>query len=613
MEYLNANQLAENASFQAFTNCYLREIDCGVWHSSQSWQQHTGVQFNPIVAHALELQLTDIKTSLVLAVSYRSTVGRHQITQVYCKRDNDWSWQAISFLSACLMLIDNIYANKTTLGEHAKDKLELLNRMLESQQIMADYLNQRQQDESLNTLDFIASEQSLLFGHWMHPTPKSRQGIHSWQHKNYTPELKAKFQLHFFAVSKSLLKFNSSTTESVAQIITQIAQTDSHSIDIDNDKQLVPVHPLQAHWLLHQDNIKQLLSSGQLVDLGTMGHVFTPTSSVRTLYCPDLDYMVKLSIPVKITNSLRKNMAHELEPGLSVGKLIAGSNFNLNFPQFTLIEDPAYITVSLPDQTESGFETIIRRNPFTKQSSDANPTLSIAALVQDPIHQNAESKLAQSVKALASQKHLSTKTASLLWFDSYWHCAIEPAIWLYENHGVALEAHQQNSLLTLNHHCPSQYYYRDNQGFYLSAHMKTKLQASVPELKRNPDLFYEDEMIIDRFGYYLFINQLFSIISRFGQDDLISEQQLLAVSYQKLNTLRFKLKGAGANFVDNAFNQPLLASKANLLTRVADVDELEAEQELAVYSQFKNPFYPIHLQAKTHHPLTQNKKEYACA
>lgn len=592
----HAKQMAERASFQAFANAYLKEVDSGVWHTSADWQLQTGLALGEQDAYALELQLNGIGTTIVIGVSYRSTVGRHVLTKSYRQLTNQWSWQAIDFTSTIMLLIDNIYAKGSNSLSTSDNKIELLNRTLESLQIMQSYLAQRLDDPTLDYSDYISSEQSLLFGHWLHPTPKSRQGIHAWQHKNYTPELRSKFQLHFFAVSRKILLQNSLVEESVEQIINQIAEVDSHSVDID--KQLIPVHPLQAQWLLHQDYIQQLLTDGLITDLGLMGKFFTPTSSVRTLYSSEFNYMIKLSIPVKITNSMRKNMAHELEPGLNVGKLFANSQFPQLFPQFVLIEDPAFITVKLPAIKESGFETIIRQNPFSNNTNQVDqPTLSIAALVQDPILSGTRSKLAQQVLALATEKKLSVEQAALQWFNCYWQCAVEPAIRLYDSLGIGLEAHQQNSLLTISNHCPSRYYYRDNQGFYLSQKMQAQLLTCVPELKNNLDLFYPDDMIADRFGYYLFVNQLFSIIGRLGQDKLIDEKQLLALSYSKLNMLKSEsMQGVGINFINRLFNTPGIPCKGNLLTRVDDVDELEAEQELAVYTNIRNPFFDLHQQ-----------------
>jgi len=39
MPDLTALQLANAASFQAFVNCYLREVDSGLWSTAADWQR----------------------------------------------------------------------------------------------------------------------------------------------------------------------------------------------------------------------------------------------------------------------------------------------------------------------------------------------------------------------------------------------------------------------------------------------------------------------------------------------------------------------------------------------------------------------------------------------
>lgn len=104
------------------------------------------------------------------------------------------------------------------------------------------------------------------------------------------------------------------------------------------------------------------------------------------------------------------------------------------------------------------------------------------------------------------------------------------------------------------------------------------------------ELFYEDALIQDRFTYYLFMNQLFPVISRFGADQLIDEKILLQWSINRLHVLKEEFTGLGKAFVENILKQEKLAFKANLLTRFHDVDELEAELEQAVYTKIPNPF-----------------------
>ncbi|MDA7746871.1 IucA/IucC family protein, partial [Psychromonas sp.] len=318
---LLAKKTANHASFQAFINCYLREIDGGVLHTNSEWEQKTGLSFSADNTYILELQLSHLNTSLAMGVTYYSLVGRHVVTSVFQKKDNQWHWQAMDYLSTIFLLVNNIYhvddSNQST--PLNQDKIELLARTLESHQVMQDYLVTRFEDPKLQSPSYIDSEQSILFGHWLHPTPKSRQGIHDWQHKHYTPELAGKFQLHFFVVNRQFVRQNSilpETTEDIIQLIIDQAPNIPVLEQLNDNQQLVPVHPLQAQWLLHQDYIQTLIEQGELKDVGSMGATFTPTSSVRTLYCDALDFMIKLSIPVKITNSLRINMEHELDAGL---------------------------------------------------------------------------------------------------------------------------------------------------------------------------------------------------------------------------------------------------------------------------------------------------------
>ncbi|MFT6778183.1 MAG: siderophore synthetase component [Paraglaciecola sp.] len=613
--YTFARKIASDASFQVFTNCYLREVDQGVWHTNLEWKKRTGLVFDQGEKYVLELQLADSETTLAIGVTFRSLVGRHQLTKVYQQKNNQMYWQTINQFEVVILLIKNIYSTHSADITHnnmaSEQQLELMTRTIESQQVMANYIALRAQKPSINQLGFIQSEQSLVFGHWLHPTPKSRQGMHTWQHQYYSPELAGHFQLHFFAVERHLVTQNSAieqviikhvtdhtthgitsrTKKSAEQVIQSLLANEKAFPKIHKNQVLIPVHPLQGQWLLHQGYVKKLIAQGELTDLGLLGPKFTPTSSVRTLYCASLDYMLKLSIPVKITNSLRLNMQHELNVGVLLAKLMLKLGFSDDHPQFQIIQDPASISISLPGLKESGFEVIIRDNPFKVSASQADiqNVQSIAALVQAAIYPTGRSSLANIIHTCSKTDNISLQQASLKWFDAYWHCAIELAIRLYDNHGIALEAHQQNSLLDVSQGYPSQFYYRDNQGYYLSKSKRGSIVNLVPDLDVHKELFYPDDMIIDRFGYYLIINQLFSVINRLALDGLVAEHILLGIAQEKLRSLAQDLNQLGNNFIQALLQKPELACKGNLLTRINDVDELQAELELAVYTKIKNP------------------------
>lgn len=99
--------------------------------------------------------------------------------------------------------------------------------------------------------------------------------------------------------------------------------------------------------------------------IGPIGKYYMATSSLRTLYHPDSKYMLKFSFPVKVTNSMRINKLKELESGLEGKEMLntAIGEVRERFPGFDFICDPAFITLNYGTQ-ESGFEVIIRENPF---------------------------------------------------------------------------------------------------------------------------------------------------------------------------------------------------------------------------------------------------------
>lgn len=231
--------------------------------------------------------------------------------------------------------------------------------------------------------------------------------------------------------------------------------------------------------------------------------------------------MYKFSIPVKITNSLRVNRTHELKAGIVMARLMNKIDFLQNHSSFQMIDDPAYITVEFPNLTESGFEVIFRSNVFPKEHNEG--ICMIAALVQEPLP-NEKSRLCQLITKISQSECRSLESVSLDWFKVYWKCAIDPLLRLYDEYGIALEAHQQNSVLNISSGYPTTYYYRDNQGYYLSKTNKDELLSIEPSLHETEELFYEDGLIHDRFTYYLFLNQLFPIIARFGADQLIDEK-----------------------------------------------------------------------------------------
>jgi siderophore synthetase component len=492
-------RLAEQASFEAFVNCYVQELGAGYWHTVAAWRDERDATWSGRGDFVVELVLPRQARRLAIDVTYRSAVGRHRFGGV--RTELGGGWHDSERLHAVQALVQELYAERAPVDATARaHELELLLRYVQSNQLMTRYLEERAHDHELGSERFIDSEQSMLYGHWRHPTPKSRQGMTEWQHDSFAPELRGRFQLHYFAVARALVRQQSALAESTEQLLSRMLLGDATAQRAlraahDRGEVLVPVHPLQVDWLLHQRHVRSWLADGLLRDVGRLGHLFTATSSVRTVYSEHAEWMVKLSIPVKITNSLRFNRRAELPAGVCMAKVFEalGERAGLR-----CIADPAYLALEGPGDRESGFELLLRENPF-RRGSDRG-VYCVAALVQESLPHRA-SRLRTLLEGLALTEGRDVEAVSLDWLARYSSCAIEPLIRLYDEHGIALEAHQQNSLVDVTAGYPRAFFFRDNQGYYLSNQRRAQLVGLVPELLQRPELFFDDALIRRRFCY----------------------------------------------------------------------------------------------------------------
>ncbi|NEA77430.1 IucA/IucC family protein, partial [Streptomyces sp. SID13588] len=131
--------------------------------------------------------------------------------------------------------------------------------------------------------------------------------------------------------------------------------------------------------------------------------------------------------------------------------------------------------------------------------------------------------------------------------------------------------------------------YRDNQGFYLSERYRSLIAGHVPETQTIASLYFADSEIRDRFAYYLIVNQVFSVISRMGHDGLCDERLLLRELRGHLERYASRMSGAGRDFARHVLDLPTIVSKANLTTRLYDVDELQSSNAPSLYRPVPNP------------------------
>ncbi|MDR6226415.1 IucA/IucC family protein [Desmospora profundinema] len=594
-----SNTQAQQATMQSFFNCYLKET--GNYEQLDRDQMEAGNPYLPIlsaspIGKAVRVPLRRHGMEIIAPLRYWSMTERHL-----------FSFPFHYATPGCGHLLPLDYVTLTTLltKELALERDlvdfpdDLIERVIQSCQHIASYLSARKKDEKQLyhvPFHFIDAEQSLLLGHLMHPTPKSRQGLSDIEQSRYSPELKGAFPLHLFRAHRSIVREDStrpfSATESIKREMLsdpELSQAFKSAYCQPDDYSLLPVHPQQAAHLLEQPQTQQWIEDGLLIDLGPQGRPYYATSSLRSLYHPDANFMLKGSVNIKVTNSLRVNKQKELERGVEVSRLLQteiGDRLRASFPSFSIIEDPAYLTLANPEQEESGFELALRDNPF-KGEEGRNVTL-VAGLCQD--HPAGEkSRLARIILSLTAKEGRSAKEVSLDWFRRYLDLSLQPLMWLYFEYGIALEAHQQNSLVKLDNGYPCRFYYRDNQGYYYCESMLDKLQLLLPDIDKKSQTMCKDAVADERLRYYFFLNHLMGLINGFGTAGLIDERALLSELRETLKELLPRNREPSM-LLKSLLDDERLPCKANLLTRLHDMDELTGPMESqSVYVPIHNP------------------------
>ncbi|SFE47830.1 Siderophore synthetase component [Lentibacillus persicus] len=588
-------RMAEHATLQSYLNCFLRETGFGdVKHATELSQvykeSHSG--------YWLHCYLKNQQIHLYVPLSYWSETGRHLFInfafyQIAYQEPIELDYiSLVHFTTKELSLIHSGSNYRTD---------ELLLRVIQSEQIMEQFIKERWEDKahlSAPDFTFLEAEQSLIYGHLLHPTPKSRQGFSEEEMVTYSPEMKGAFPLHYYRIHNSYIYQDSMLDKSTVNLLKQMVREDPEiTNDFKNkyaqmdDYALLPLHPWQASFINGKKHIANLKKEGIIEDLGQTGRSFYPTSSIRTLYHPDVSFMCKFSLNIKVTNSVRANLWKELERGLEVNRIInseIGSELNEKYPNFSIISDPAFITLQLDGMKETGFEVILRDNPF--MGDRAEQVTPIVALGQGSIDEN-KSRLSMIITNLAKQENATKGFVSEKWFRRYLDISFSPIMWLYFKKGIALEAHQQNSVVRLKDGYPSEFYYRDNQGYYFVNSNKHYLEKLIPGFNQKSDTVCADEVADERLRYYFFVNHLFGLINAFGTAGLIDESRLIKVLRDYLLAVEVE-ENHPSGLLESLLQEQSFPSKANLLTRLHDMDELVGAMESqSVYVSIANPLY----------------------
>jgi siderophore synthetase component len=487
---------------------------------------------------------------------------------------------------------------------------DLVARVADSVRRTAVFLTHRRArpETPAGTSPFLDAEQALVLGHPLHPTPKGREGLSEAEAETYSPELRGAYPLHWMAVHRDVLATDSAWTEGgrpvgADRLLARLAGTGDPEGGVPRGAAgavlppgtaPLPLHPWQAAEIRHRPAVRRLLEQGLLQDLGPLGAPWHPTSSVRTVYRADAPAMLKLSLGLAITNSRRENLRKELHRGVEVHRLLRSGlarRWQAAHPGFDIVRDPAWLGVDSGEDGSPlpGLDVVIRHNPFGP-GDDVSCVAGLAAPRPWPglPAPALRSRLAQLVGRLAARTGRPPAAVTAEWFLRYLDAVIRPVLWLDGEAGIALEAHQQNTLVVLDADgWPTGGRYRDNQGYYFRESHRPELEKALPGIGAESDTFVADEVADERIAYYVGINNVLGLIGAIGAQHLADERVLLAAFRRFLGQAAANGRSA---LPGRLLSAPELRCKANLLTRLHGMDELVGPVDTqSVYVTIPNP------------------------
>ncbi|WP_062650990.1 IucA/IucC family protein [Streptomyces maremycinicus] len=585
LEHAYPHTAADAAAVENLLRCWVRETGLPA--------PRDGVLRVPLPASGI---------TLLTPVSYWSPTGWHRfgLPRLACAPEQSPPADAVTV--AALLARETSRDAGPSDGSARLDKTDgegtdLVARVADSVRRTAVFIGERRERPGAASDLFLTAEQALLLGHPLHPTPKSREGLSEGEALRYSPESRGSFPLRWLAVAPSAVATDSAWTEGGRPVPAArlTARLGGAGLPLPAGFAALPVHPWQLREARHRPEVEALFDAGLLQDLGAHGPSWHPTSSVRTVHRPGAPAMLKLSLGLRITNSCRENLRKELHRGVEVHRLLRAGlaeQWQAAHPDFDIVRDPAWLAVDGADGLPlTGLDVMIRHNPFAPED-DVSCVAGLVAPRPDTVSAHG-SRLTVIIRQLAVRTGRPLSAVAAEWFLRYLEQVVRPVLWLDGAAGIALEAHQQNTLLLLDPDgWPTGGRYRDNQGYYFRESGRAELEARLPGIGEHSDTFVSDEVTDERFAYYLGINNVLGLIGAFGSQRLADEQLLLAAFRRFLGEAAAGPRRLAGSLPARLLDSPRLRCKANLLTRLHGLDELVGPVDTqSVYVTIANPLH----------------------
>ncbi|MBD1573548.1 GNAT family N-acetyltransferase [Vibrio sp. S17_S38] len=586
------SSLHHDLSLQSFFNSFSMETD--------SCQLHHRTLFIPLG-----------EKQLALPLSYQSHLGRHRYKgDIYLCRnaitDSLSQTDRIEFSASIQHIVDHYFPR---VKDEKRDRF--FNRVGESNRYVKAAYESLMSRQNTNPIDaFIQSEQALIGGHSMHPAPKSCEPLTIEEQHAYLPEYGQMFAIEWFAVDPKFVATQKNAQGDTQALYYTFKQLLRKNLNLDGKAEMplptlieqgwlaLPMHPLQAQAWRRSQHDTDL--SKHVIDCKIATQGWTATSSSRAIYHPNLAWMLKVSLPVKLTNSLRLLTEKEVKRGVQFSQLLqtnAGKEMLQRMPNTEFLQEPMWASIkSLEGECLDLPLVCLRDNVFFKSNNKKSSYL-LASVNQNI---NNHSQIGDWVKAYANAENISLQQAAHQWLSCFMDNVIAPLCIARSDYGIILLAHQQNILLDIKDNLPTGMKYRDCQGIALTDITLTRFSDLFDG--QQPEYFVSQDQVNPYLAYYLIGNSLLNTITAICADHQLDERSLWTVCQHSFSALR-QAHPKDPSFYDYLLSSPTLHWKRNFFCFLSDLNEATLDDPSQIYCQISNPFYDSEPKPRIHKPL----------
>lgn len=333
--------------------------------------------------------------------------------------------------------------------------------------------------------------QCLMSGHPKFIFNKGRRGWGLDALRQYAPEYRGRFRLHWVAVQRAHLVWSSDVDCDINTLLASAmdnaerARFDARwqALDLDDNWLPVPLHPWQWQQKIAVHFLAQL-ARGEMVELGEFGDEYLAQQSLRTLTNASrrTPFDIKLPLTIYNTSCYRGIPGKYIAAGplasrwlqqqfASDATLIRCGAQVLGEPAAGYLSHPGYAALpKAPYRYQEMLGVIWRENPscYLQQGEEA---VLMAALMESD---NAGRSL---IDAWIAQSGLTAET----WLEKLFDATVIPFYHLLCRYGVALIAHGQNVTLVMKDAIPQRILLKDFQGDMRLVDEDFPQSASLPE------------------------------------------------------------------------------------------------------------------------------------